>query len=68
MADLGLAALFAVFIWWFSTGLILLLDGLPRGTFRWSLVVSSLLAVAALLAMAHTASRADTASTYCAFT
>lgn len=68
MADLGLAALFAVFIWWFSTGLILLLDGLPRGTFRWSLVISSLLAVAALLAMAHTADRVDTASTYCAFT
>lgn len=68
MADLGLAALFAVFIWWFSTGLILLLDGLPRGTFRWSLVISSLLAVAALLAMAHTANRVDTASTYCAFT
>lgn len=68
MTDLGLAAVFAIFIWWFSTGLILLLDGLPRGTFRWSLVVSSGLAVAALGAMVHTAGRADTAATYCAFT
>ena len=31
MSELALAALFAVFIWWFSTGIVLLLDGLPRG-------------------------------------
>ena len=68
MADLGLAALFAIFIWWFSTGLILLLDGLPRTTFRWSLVLSSALAVMAFAAMAHAADRADAASVYCAFT
>jgi putative photosynthetic complex assembly protein 2 len=68
MTDLALAALFAVFIWWFSTGLVLLLDGLPRGTFRWSLVASSGLALAALVALAHTANQASVASTYCAFT
>ena len=51
MADLLIAASFAVFVWWFSTGLVLLLDGLPRGTFRWSLVISSLLAVAALIGL-----------------
>ena len=68
MTELALAALFAVFIWWFSTGLILLLDSLPRGTFRWSLVISSLVAVAALLGLAHTAGQTSVAGTYCAFT
>lgn len=68
MTELALAALFAVFIWWFSTGLILLLDNLPRGTFRWSLVISSLVAVAALAGLAHTAGQTSVAGTYCAFT
>jgi putative photosynthetic complex assembly protein 2 len=68
MTDLALAALFAVFIWWFSTGLILLLDNLPQGTFRWSLVISSVLAVAALAAIGHTATQTSVSSTYCAFT
>jgi putative photosynthetic complex assembly protein 2 len=66
--ELALAALFAVFIWWFSTGLILLLDNLPRGTFRWSLVISSLVAVAALAGLAHAAGQTSVAATYCAFT
>ena len=68
MTDLALAALFAVFIWWFSTGLILLLDNLPRGTFRWSLVISSVVAVFALVGLAHTAGLSSMAGTYCAFT
>ena len=31
--ELLIAGLFAVFVWWFSTGIILYLDGLPRKTF-----------------------------------
>ena len=27
---------FALFVWWFSTGVILYLDGLPVRTFKWS--------------------------------
>ena len=68
MTDLALAALFAVFIWWFSTGLILLLDNLPRGTFRWSLVISSVVAVLALAGLEHTAGLTSVAGTYGAFT
>ena len=30
MSDLGLAAVFAVFIWWFSTGIVLLLDSIDE--------------------------------------
>jgi putative photosynthetic complex assembly protein 2 len=59
---------FAIFIWWFSTGLVLLLDNLPRTTFRWSVLISSVLALAALLALSHTAGQTSVTSAYCAFT
>ncbi len=59
---------FAIFIWWFSTGLVLLLDNLPRTTFRWSVLIASVLAVAALVALSHTAGQTSVAGAYCAFT
>lgn len=59
--------LFAVFVWWFSTGLVLLLDGLPRTTFRWSHLISSALAVMALVGLHRTAGQTDVGSAYCAF-
>jgi putative photosynthetic complex assembly protein 2 len=68
MESLWLAALFAVFIWWFSTGIILLLDNLPRTTFGLSRLVSSSLALAALWALAATAHSTSLAAVYCAFT
>jgi putative photosynthetic complex assembly protein 2 len=68
MLSLAVPVLFALFVWWFSTGLILLLDSLPRTTFRWSLVLSSVLAAGALLGLAHTADQTTTAGVYCAFT
>lgn len=58
---------FAIFIWWFSTGLVLLLDNLPRTTFRWSVLIASVLALAALVALSHTASQTSVAGAYCAF-
>jgi putative photosynthetic complex assembly protein 2 len=63
-----LPVLFTVFIWWFSTGLVLLLDGLPHTTFRWSVLLSSLLAASALVGLAHTAGQTSVAGAYCAFT
>ena len=68
MSSPWVAVGFAVFMWWFSTGLVLLLDNLPRTTFRWSLLISSVVAVAALLGLAHTAGQDTLASAYCAFT
>jgi putative photosynthetic complex assembly protein 2 len=68
MSELALAAFFAVFIWWFSTGLVLLLDRLPHGALRWGLWLSSLLAVTAFVALAHTARELTVANAYCAFT
>lgn len=65
---MALPVLFAIFVWWFSTGIVLLLDGLPRTTFRWSHLVSSLLALGAFAGLSHTASQNTTAGAYCAFT
>ena len=67
MTPLGLALAFAVFTWWFTTGVVLWLDGLPRRTFRWSVGAASVLAVAALVGLAVSA-RSDTpAAAYCGF-
>jgi putative photosynthetic complex assembly protein 2 len=68
MSNLALAALFAVFIWWFSTGIVLLLNRMSRTAVRWSLGLSTLLSAAALMALAHTAQQTTVASVYCAFT
>jgi len=68
MSELALAALFAVFIWWFSTGIVLLLDRLPHGALRWGHWLSSLLALTAFVALTHTARELTVANAYCAFT
>jgi putative photosynthetic complex assembly protein 2 len=68
MSDLALAVVFAIFIWWFSTGVVLLLNRLSRGAVVLSLLISSLLGVLALVALAHTARQTSVAGAYCAFT
>ena len=68
MSEIALAALFAVFIWWFSTGIVLLLNGMQRRAYKLSLFASTALAVAALVALNHTADQTTTAAIYCAFT
>jgi putative photosynthetic complex assembly protein 2 len=68
MLDAALPIGFAIFVWWFSTGIVLLLDGLPRTTFRWSHLISSLLALGSLLGLVHTASQTSPAGAFCAFT
>ncbi len=68
MFELIFPVLFAIFVWWFSTGVVLLLNGMPRTTFRWSVLISSLLALTALYGLAHTAGQASTVNAYCAFT
>ncbi len=68
MWSLAVPVLFAVFVWWFSTGLVLLLDNLPDSTFRWSVAISSVLGLGALAGLAHTADQSSVYSAYCAFT
>lgn len=45
---IGFAVVYALFMWWFSTGAILWLDQRPKQTYRLSLVLGSAVAVAAL--------------------
>ena len=68
MNSLALAVLFAVFIWWFSTGIVLLLNRMSRGAVALSLLLSSLLSLLALAGLAHTAQQTTVAGAYCAFT
>jgi putative photosynthetic complex assembly protein 2 len=68
MADLLLPAIYAMFVWWFTTGLIVWLDGLPASTYRWSMAASTVVGLAGLYALSRTAGDTTAAGAYCAFT
>lgn len=68
MLEAGCAILFAVFLWWASTGAILFLDGLPRRTYALSMAAMSLIALASLVALWMTRATPDSASVIIAFT
>ena len=67
MADHGIPALFVLFLWWFSTGLIMYLDGLRRETFRWTMLGATTLLVAALIGLHATAWDLSTRGAYLGF-
>jgi putative photosynthetic complex assembly protein 2 len=64
----ALPALYALFIWWFSTGVIMYLDGLPRKTFKWSIFGATLLMVFSLWGVWASRNDASVRGAYCAFT
>ena len=68
MNDVSVALGFAIFIWWFSTGIVILLNRMSRTAVALSLALSSLLGVASLVGLAHTAQQTGVAGAYCAFT
>ena len=68
MFELFFPVLFAIFVWWFSTGVVLLLNGLSKTTFRWSVLISTVLAATALYGLSHTAGTLSVVNAYCAFT
>ena len=61
-------ALFALFVWWFSTGVIIYLDGLPRHTFRWSMLGATIVFGVSLWGLAQTADDTTVTGAYWAFT
>jgi putative photosynthetic complex assembly protein 2 len=63
-----LPGLYAILLWWFATGIILLLDNLHPRTYRWSLSGCALLAAASLYGIAATSDSTSVAAAYCAFT
>ena len=68
MAHYVYPALHALFIWWFSTGLVIYLDGLPRRTFRWTMLGSTVLLVVSLLGLAASSDDRSVGGAYQAFT
>ncbi|GJE17047.1 putative photosynthetic complex assembly protein PuhE [Methylobacterium marchantiae] len=68
MAAYAVPALYAVLIWWFSTGLILLLDHRPRHTHPWSMAAGTLVLVGALYAIGASAGDSSETGAYVAFT
>ncbi len=67
MAELVWPALFALFLWWAGTGLVLYLDGLARRTHRWTLLAAAGVALAALHGLAASSASATPAGAYLAF-
>ena len=68
MGAYAVPALYAIVVWWFSTGLILLLDLRPRHTHAWSMAAGTVVLVLALWAIHHSAGDASEAGAYIAFT
>jgi len=56
-----------LFVWWFSTGVILYLDGLPPRTFRWSFLGASIAFGLALCALVGIGARTTPAAAYAGF-
>jgi putative photosynthetic complex assembly protein 2 len=67
MTELALAAGFAVLAWWFTTGVILFLDRLPRRTFRLSMAGATAILAAAACALRSSANDATACGAYGAF-
>jgi putative photosynthetic complex assembly protein 2 len=68
VTDHAIPALYVLLVWWFSTGIVLYVVGLPRRTFRWTLLAASGLLAVALHLLAATASDASPTGAYVAFT
>jgi putative photosynthetic complex assembly protein 2 len=68
MSPMAAAALYCLFVWWFSTGLIVLLNNLPQRTFKWSFGAYTLLAGACLYRLAAGNHDVSVAGAYAAFT
>jgi putative photosynthetic complex assembly protein 2 len=68
VAAYALPALYALFVWWFSTGVILYLDGLPRTTFRWTFGGATIVLAAAFWGLQASSRDASATGAYCAFT
>jgi putative photosynthetic complex assembly protein 2 len=60
-------ALFSAFVWWFSTGIVLYLDGLPQNTFRWSVLGSTVLMGVGFAGLYNVADDQTAAGAYAGF-
>jgi len=68
VATYALPIIYTLFVWWFSTGAILYLDGLPRSTFRWSMLGATLMLVVSFWGLSVSASDDTVGGAFLAFT
>lgn len=66
--DLAIPALYALFLWWFGTGIILFAVGLPRRTYNLTMAAAALLAAVAFCAITVTRDGTAPRDAYIAFT
>ena len=59
---------YALFTWWFSTGIILLLQNLPRRTYAWSFAVGTVVFAVSMHRLGASASDVSETAAYAAFT
>lgn len=68
MWEYGLPVLFALFLWWFSTGAILYLNRLPSWTYRWTLCSATIVLMLSLHGLAASGAETSATGAYLAFT
>ena len=68
MLSFVVPALYALLVWWLGTGIILYLDGLPRRTYRWSLIGAGAALIAGVCGLVLTCTGTSVAHAYCGFT
>jgi putative photosynthetic complex assembly protein 2 len=68
MVQYGAPVLYALFVWWFSTGLIVYLDGFPKHSFRWTMLAMTALLCVALYFLQASAGDTSVSGAYVGFT
>ena len=68
MSAYGYPVLYGLFVWWFSTGVIIFLDNLPQRTFRWSMLAGTAVFAVALARLGASSAEATPTGAYAAFT
>lgn len=68
MIGVAAPAVYAVLVWWFTTGVILFLDGLPARTFRWSMTGGTVVLGAAAVVLRNGITDTSPSGAYTAFT
>jgi len=61
-------AVYTLFFWWFSTGIVMYIVGLPAWTFRWSLATASIAFFTSLYGLAISSADQTASNAYLAFT
>lgn len=68
MSGVWVPVLYALFVWWFSTGAILLLVGRSARTHPWTMAAATVALVAALVGLSASSGQATVLGAFCAFT